>query len=301
MKSIYKILFTVILLQCVTITKAQTVSFFSDPSEATNAAFLDVIKQENAAYDANCECLVLKKGQGKSYVEFVYAHLFPDIAYLKMYVENNASIFVYVNNELIVGTDLFAPYFTDLAFSIFPDDLTGLAGNTIRIELIEDSAEDLKLYMVEVSSDGQYVPARDSKLEFMHLPLNWEQMKDGVGITEVASPDGNTSMFVNTHAGTDVSVVEKDLANFTSGLGITDYKAQNEETLAADQMDDATLRNAKFIGALGKRNGEDVGMTILIGLTPANNVLTLISVTNQAGKANMEDLQWTMSSIVPAE
>lgn len=301
MKTIYKIFFMVILLQCVTMTKAQIVSFFSDPSEATNPAFLDVIKQENAAYDANCECLVLKKGQGKSYVEFVYAHLFPDIAYLKMYVENNASIFVYVNDELILGTDLFAPYFTDLAFSIFPDDLTGLAGNTIRIELIEDSAEDLKLYMVEVSSDGQYVPVRDSKLEFMHLPLNWEQMKDGVGITEVASPDGNTSMFVNTHDGTDVSAVEKDLANIASGLGIADFAVQTEEPLATDQMDDTTLRNAKFIGASGKRNGEEVAMVILIGLSPADNILTLISVTNKAGEANMTDLEWSMSSIVPTE
>lgn len=301
MKTIYKIFFTVILLQCVTMTKAQMISFFSDPSEATNPAFLEIVNQENAAYDASCECMLLKKGQGRSYVEFVYAHLFPDIAYLKMYVENNASIFLYVNDKLIVGTDLFAPYFSEFAFTIFPEDLTGLAGNTIRIELIEDSPEDLKLYMLEISSDGQYVPVRDTKLEFMHLPLNWERKKDGVGITEVTSPSGETAMFINTHEGTDVAAVEGDLANITSGLGITDYKVEKEEVMTPDQMDDATLRNAKFIGASGKRNGEDVGMIILIGLTPANNILTLISVTNPSGKANMEDLQWTMASIVPAE
>lgn len=301
MKTIYKIFFAVILLQCMTLSKAQTVSFFEDPSGATNPAFLDVIKKENAAYDANCECMLLKKGQGRSYVEFVYAHLFPDIAYLKMYVENNASIFLYINDKLIVGTDLFAPYFSDFGFSIFPDDLTGLAGNTIRIELIEDSAEDLKLYMLEVSSDGQYVPVRDTKLEFMHLPLNWEQKKDGVGITEVVSPSGDASMFVNTHAGTDVSAIENDLANIVNGLGISDYNKKGEEALAQDQIEDATLKNAKFISAIGKRNGEDVALLILIGETPGGNILTLTSVTNKAGESEMTNLEWSMVSIVPAE
>ncbi|MFK7904733.1 MAG: hypothetical protein AB8B69_06395 [Chitinophagales bacterium] len=300
MNFLYKNIIFLVLLLYVCNIQAQVVSFFSDPPESSNAGVLDLMDTKNTSFDATCSCMLLKKDADTSYVDFIYMTETPKEVFLKTYVSGEASIFISVNDSLIMGFNVTEQEMTEHAFIISPEDLTGIDGHPIRIEILPDSPEDLKVYMVTISSDPIPTLIKDTELAFLHLPLGWVATIDTMGLASTKSSDGNIELITNTHTAADVAAVEADIPNIATSMGVSNYSLKGTEVFTADDIDPSVLVDAKTVISKGTRNGEEVGLVILMGKMADGNILSLSAIMNKAGyeSSEWEDLQQAMFMMV---
>ncbi len=300
MNFLYKNIILILLLLYMNSTQAQVVSFFSDPPESSNAGILDWMDTKNTSFDATCSCMLLKKDADTSYVDFIYMTESKKEVFLKTYVSGEASIFISVNDSLIMGFDVTEQEMTEHAFIISPEDLTGIDGHPIRIEILPESPEDLKVYMVSISSNPIPTLIKDTELAFLHLPLGWVETIDTMGLESTKSPDNNIELITNTHTLADVATLEADIPNIATNMGVSNYSLKETEVFTADDIDPSVLVDAKVVMSKGTRNGEDVLLVILMGKMADGNLLTLSAIMNKAGYESSEwqDLQQAMFMMV---